>query len=108
MSYYELRHTEEKEGFIIKLYTTWEDSQPDWELSEEDSEQFLEDIENGNLEWFIAKVTAEKMGIELASDYLGGCCYKSIEEFIRPGDYYTQMVDTVIHEARKTLASLCD
>ena len=104
----ELRHTEEIEGFTIKLYITWEDSPPDWELSEEDSKQLLEDIENGNLEWFVAKVTAEKMGIELASDYLGECCYKSIEEFIKPGCYYTQMAATVISEARKTIASLCD
>jgi hypothetical protein len=105
MNDYTLRHTEEREGFTIKLYTTWEDSSPDWELSEEDSKQLLEDIENGKLEWFIAKVTAEKMGIELASDYLGGCCYRTIEKFIADS-YYRDMVDTVIIEARQRIQQL--
>lgn len=109
MKDYTLRHTEEREGFTIKLYTTWEEAHPDWDFeSEEAKQQLLEDINNGNLEWFIAKVTAEKMGIELATDYIGGCCYESVGEFIRPGDYYTQMIETVISKAKRTLISLCD
>lgn len=104
----ELRHTEEWEGFTIKLYTTPELEQPDWDMTEDELTQLLNDIDSGELEYFSVKVTAEKMGIELASDYLVGCCYKSIEEFTKPGDYYTQIVETVISEAKKTLASLCD
>lgn len=105
----ELRHTEEIEGFTIKLYTTPELEQPDWDFdSEEDKQELLRKIDKGIYEWFGVKVTAEKNGIELASDYIGGCCYKSIEEFIKSGDYYEDMVNTVIREARETIASLCD
>lgn len=109
MSNYKLRRTEEKEGFTIKLYTMPEEDQPDWDFeSGEAKQQLLEDINNGIYEYFIAKVTAEKRGIKLAKNYLGGCCYKSMKEFTQPGTYYDVMVQQVILDARKTLASLCD
>lgn len=104
----DLRHTEEREGFTIKLYTTPELEQPDWDMTEDELEQLLYDINSGELKYFCAKVTAEKLGIKLASDYLGGCCYKSIEIFMQPDGYYPEMVNTVLQEAKKTLASLCD
>lgn len=107
MDNYELRHTEEREGFTIKLHTRYEEDQPDWDFnSEEDKQELLRKIENGSVEWFITKVTAEKNGIVLGTDYLGGCCYESISDFIKPGDYYDSMVCEAIRQANKAIVTL--
>lgn len=106
--YQQLVHTEEHEGFEIKLYLVPEDSTPDWDFeTEEERRELLEDIDNGNLLWFIAKVTASKADIELSVDYLGGCCYKSVDEFIEEGYYYKDMRETVIHAAKLKIKELC-
>ena len=108
MSRYELAHTEDYKGFTINLYTTWEDTEPDWDFeTEEDRQELIDKIESGSLLWFIAKVTASKNGVELAQDYLGGCCYESIDEFgSEPDFYYSGMRETVVEEAKKTIAKL--
>lgn len=106
--YQQLVHTEEHEGFEIKLYLVPEDSTPDWDFeTEEERRELLEDIDNGNLLWFIAKVTASKADIELSVDYLGGCCYRSVDEFIEEGYYYKDMRGTVIHAAKLKIKELC-
>ena len=53
--------------------------------------------------WFCAKVSAWKNGEELASTYLGTCCYKTIEEFYTKyhDDYFADMVREVIVEAKR-------
>ncbi len=108
MSHYELAHTELYDGFTINTYTTWEDMQPDWDFeSEEDKQEILEKIDNGSLLWFVAKVTASKNGVELAQDYLGGCCYEYVSDFIEESNgYYADMRSRVIEEAKQTIAKL--
>lgn len=53
--------------------------------------------------WFSARVSAWKNGEELASKYLGACCYESVEEFYTKyhDDYYVQMVEEVVVEAKR-------
>lgn len=107
MSQWEVVHTEQIEGFDITLSISPEDTYPDWEFkNKEDEEKLIEDINNGTLLWFIAKVTASKCDIVLASDYLGGNCYANIKEFINPKDYYEDMCKTVIDEAKRKLIEL--
>ena len=52
--------------------------------------------------WFVAKVTAWKDGIELAAEYLGGCCYTTVDEFYTKykDDYLTQMIAEVVARAK--------
>ena len=52
--------------------------------------------------WFVAKVTAWKDGIERAAEYLGGCCYTTVEEFYtkHKDDYLAQMIDEVVTRAK--------
>jgi hypothetical protein len=57
--------------------------------------------------YFIAKVTASKHGIELGTDYLGGCCYDRISEFLND-PYFSDMVDNVITEAKETIKKLTE
>ena len=55
-----------------------------------------------NHAWFSAKVTAWKDGIELASTYLGACCYKNVEEFYTKykDDYLADMIKGVVAQAK--------
>lgn len=45
--------------------------------------------------WCTAKVTGRYMEFE-ETDFLGHCSYESKEDFMRPGLYYDDMVDTVV------------
>ena len=53
--------------------------------------------------WFCAKVSAWKNGEELASTYLGCCCYETVEAFYTKyhDDYFAQMVQEVVTEAKR-------
>ena len=99
-------HTEQFEGFTITLDLLDEDHSPDWDFeNEEDRADTLRKIDNGSLLWFVAKVTASKNGIDLATDYLGGCCYESVAEFLT-GGYYEDMRSTVVNDAREAIKGL--
>ena len=56
-----------------------------------------------NRAWFCARVSAWKNGEELASTYLGCCCYETVEEFYTKyhDDYFAQMVQEVVAEAKR-------
>lgn len=71
-------------------------------------EQLNEIYENNRI--FVAKVTAERAGVELASDYLGGCVYEEVEDFYikYAGDYFADMVETVVEEAEKEVIRLTE
>lgn len=106
MKHQELVYTETQEGFEINLYLLPEEETPDWDFeSAEEKEELLHKIENGQLLWFVAKVTASKAGVELGVDYLGGCCNKNMKEFIADG-YYADMKAEAIYEAHLKLKAL--
>lgn len=106
---YETIHTEKAAGFDIVFSVTYEDHKPDWDFeSEEDKQDTLRRIENGDLVWFIARVQAYKNGVLLGTDYLGGCCYDSYMQFVEASDYYADMVVNAVSEARQTIAKLTE
>lgn len=105
------------------------DALPDdnMDLSWDDDGSTREGIESGKYVAFCARarVIHRATGAELASDYLGGCVYESLEAFAdhiacgrynrelaakgdtaRCGSYFTDMVHTVIREAREQLATM--
>ncbi len=107
--YEELINTEEKDGFTIRFYACEETDSPKGHFASGDDkadEEIIKLIRDGKLTWFCAKVTASKNGIELASDYLGACCYLSAKEFLDGDGYYSDMRETVIKEAKETIAKL--
>ena len=55
-----------------------------------------------NCAWFVAKVTAWKDGIELAAEYLGGCCYEAVEDFYTKykDNYLADMIKEVVAQAK--------
>jgi hypothetical protein len=48
-------------------------------------------ILNGEMEWFMVRGTISVAGIQLAEDYLGGCCYRTTSDFL-DDDYFEDMV----------------
>lgn len=109
--HWELHHTEQHEGFVIKLYTAPEEDSPKDYFASGDAAadaEILRNIEEGLYEWFVVKVTASKAGIELGEDYLGGCCYSSVAGFMTPGGYWPDMRSQVIESAKAKLIELGD
>lgn len=99
--YWEVANVETKDGFEIVLSITPEDMPPDWDETEEQRAKTLRKIEDGTWAYFIARVEACKEGIALGTSYLGGCCYGSVQQFLKePDGYYQDMVHEVIEEAR--------
>lgn len=97
----------------------------DTDLSFDDDGSVRRDLESGKLVSFQVSAKVYLRGNEIAADYLGGCIYKSIEEFqdhrecgkqtreLRAkgsnaivGSYFADMIHTVIEEARKALADM--
>lgn len=102
MPHYEPIHTEEFEGFEIEFSAAPEDTNP------ADSFEFEEDIEmvrSGACEWFVARVTASKSGIILGEDYLGGCAYANVCDFLE-GGYFEDMRAEAVRLARENLTKL--
>lgn len=102
--HWELIHEETREGFDIRFYAAPEIDSPEGAF--DDDGETAAAIYEGRVDWFMAKMTANRNGIELATDYLGGCAYKSVRDFIREDDYYADMCQTVINEARAAIQKL--
>ena len=110
-------HSESRNGFDINLYVRPEDLaledvldtgiDPETGKQWFDFDEMYEQIENGTLLHFVAKITASFGELELAEDYLGSCLYASHAEFYEAkNDLYDNMVDEVILEARKHLRDI--
>ena len=109
MKYYETIHTEEIQGFNIVFSITHEDSHPKdcFDYEEEEMRELCDKIDRGDYSWFIARVEAHKNGVLLGTDYLGGCLYENPMHFVKQSsDYYSDMVENVINEAKNTLELL--
>ncbi len=105
--HYETIHTETAAGFDIVFSVTSEIDTPDWDFeSEEDRQDLIDRINDGRLSWFVARVQAFKNGILLGTDYLGGCCYDSPMQFVNASDYYGEMVENAVAEAREAIEQL--
>jgi hypothetical protein len=94
----------------------------DLDLSWDESGDTLIDLESGKLIAFVARARVFFQGEEIAKDYLGGCIYKSFEDFMdhracgrmnkeqeakgesgRCGSYFSDMIHEVCSQARKYL-----
>jgi hypothetical protein len=104
--------------FETSRFTVTVDALPE-DVPPEDTFFFDEDIEavrNGEVEYFCARAQVlDEDGKEIASDYLGGCAYKSFDDFrdhfgiaargrrdgCLYGSYFSDMVYNVVREARE-------
>lgn len=97
----------------------------DLDLSWDDTGETREGLESGKYIAFVARARAFYNGFEVASDYLGGCIYESLDAFMDHrqcavetrrlskqgsnavcGSYFSDMVSNVCEQARKELCNL--
>ena len=102
--------------FTVELGIAPEDMSPLGAFCEQDDVEFALE---GGWHWFSARVQvlfrdddnpvnwATPRERLLGEDYLGGCSYRNLEDFMAPnGGYFRDMVRTAITEARGTLARM--
>ena len=100
----------ETEKWRIELDAEEEIASPDmthdWTVSSR--EEVFEKINNGTWIWFEAKVSVihKPTELTLGTDYLGACCYESLEQFAQPGGYVRSMTSEAISEARNNMERL--
>jgi hypothetical protein len=112
--------------FVTKNFTITVDAVEDYDLdlSFDEDGSVREGLESGKYVAFAARARVFFQGNEIASDYLGGCIYESLDAFAdhiacgkqnreykakgktgQCGSYFADMVANVCAEARKTIAS---
>ncbi len=80
----------------------------DEETDAEIAESIREQLESGNeWAWCVAKVTGKWNGIEI-SDYLGGCSYKSADDFKALGGYFQDMQEAVRAEIQEHAEAIAE
>ena len=87
MRHYEELAEYEREGYTIIVDKTWEDLDPKDSFDDEcwNMKQMCADIESGKLDWFMLRVRVLVEGLELSSEYLGGCLYEDARECLTDG-----------------------
>ena len=104
---YEDIHTIEHEGFTIRTTIEPENQEPDWDFENEKQRQaLLDQIEAGSMLYFSVAVEAWKNGIKFDTQYLGGCCHETLQDFIDNGGYYNDMVQDAIDKAKLEIKGL--
>lgn len=99
-------HRENVGGFDIVTSAAPEECSPEGQF--DDDGETVAAIRSGEFEWFVVKVEARREGITLGESYLGCCCYRSLRDFVNlADDYYSDMREEAISEARATIAKLC-
>jgi len=112
--------------FKTKNFTVRVTAEEDWDtdLSWDEDGSVRKGLESGEFIAFQVSATVYYRGREVGADYLGGCIYKSIEEFMdhkecgkqnreyaakgdpgRCGSYFSGMVHEAIKQARKELTA---
>lgn len=98
----------EKLGVQIEFTAENEDTQPSDLMDDQDSIDYvIEEYNSGNeAAWFCAKVEVKYRGLE-ETDYLGGCSYKSFNQFTsEKNGYYRDMIATCISGINKQIAEI--
>ena len=103
-TYWQTINTETVDGFEIVLSVAPEDTNPRDHF--DDDGETAQAIADGRYEWFMARVEAKREGITLGTEYLGACCFDNVRDFLTVSDYYGDMRDDAIAEARATIAKL--
>ncbi len=107
MRYWDTLAEFERAGYDIIVDKTWEEIQ----LRDcfDDTCFDIRDMENkvnsGELDWFMLRVRVMVEGLELASEYLGGCLYEDAREVLSDGTA-EDLIDLAITEAKKQVYRL--
>lgn len=99
--YYDELAQYERDGFTIIVDKSYEDMHPSESFDNEcyDIKELCNDIDSGRLDWFMLRVRVLVEGLELASEYLGGCLYKDAREVLTDGTA-EDLIDSAMVEAK--------
>jgi len=104
---YEHISTESVEGFEIRFSVAPEDTDPRGCFDHEFADEIVQKINDGVYDWFIARVSVYRDGVELAAEHLGGCCYEQATDFLEC-PYYDDMKTEALRAARAAVAKLSE
>ena len=105
--YYDTIAEFERDGFDIIVDKTYEDLHPRdcFDDSCHDIDEIIKDIDRGHLDWFMLRVRVLVEGLELSSEYLGGCLYEDPREILSDGTA-EDIIDTAMTHARQQIYRL--
>ena len=108
MTHYETIHTEDTRGFHVIFSVSPEFSHPRdcFDLTDEELVDLCDKIDRGLYAWFDARVEVYQQGILLGSDFLGGCLYETPMHFVKESEYYDDMVNNAIQDAKHSLEKI--
>jgi hypothetical protein len=105
----------ERDGFTIIVDKTWEDAHPRDCFDDNtdpmtgkpynDVELWCEQIDRGELDWFMARARVLVDGVELSDACLGGLLYADAREFLTDGMGEDLILDA-LEEAKSRLTTL--
>ena len=85
--YYDTIAEFERDGYDIIVDKSYEDMHPSdsFDDSCHDIQEICRKIDNGTYDWFMLRVRVMVEGLELSSEYLGGCLYTDAREVMTDG-----------------------
>jgi hypothetical protein len=105
--YYDELATYERGGFTIIVDKSYEDMHPrdSFDDSCHDIDEICKDIDRGHLDWFMLRVRVLVEGLELSSEYLGGCLYEDAREILTDGTA-EDIIDMALDHAKSQVYRL--
>ena len=99
--YYDTIAEFERDGYDIIVDKSYEDLDPKDCFDDEcfNIAEMYADIESGKLDWFMLRVRVMVEGLELASEYLGGCLYTDAKEVLTDGTA-EDLIDQAMEHAK--------
>ena len=106
-NYYDTLATYERDGFTVIVDKTHEDMHAShcFDDSVHDVDEIIKDIDRGHLEWFMLRVRVLVEGLELSSEYLGGCLYEDPKEILTDGSA-EDIIDMALDHAKSQVYRL--
>jgi hypothetical protein len=107
MRYYDTLAEYEREGYTVIVDKTYEDLNPRdcFDDTVTDIEEIIKDIDRGHLDWFMLRVRVLVEGLELSSEYLGGCLYEDPTECLTDGTAEDK-IEQALADAKKQVYRL--
>jgi hypothetical protein len=105
MRHYEELLREQRGPFTVVVDKTWEDLDPRGQFEESDIEEICRKINDDTYDWFMLRTRVFFQEVELAANYLGGCCYEDAREVLTDGTAEDQIYSTLL-EAKQPLIEL--
>ena len=103
--YYDELAQYERNGYTIIVDKTYEDMHPRDCFETDDVDEIVKDIDRGHLEWFMLRVRVLVEGLELSSEYLGGCLYEDPREILTDGTA-EDIIDMALDHAKSQVYRL--